>query len=70
MSAAGEPIDSIHLNDSSISQLLDDFAVGTEKRKLWKQRIKTRPNPSELGPIADMLLRSTAHEAKEAIKRC
>ena len=46
MGAAGEPMDTTNDN-SSLSQLLTNFQVGTERRKEWKKRIKTPPKPSQ-----------------------
>ena len=45
------------------------FVVGTERRKTWKQRIKLRPKPSELGPISEMKFMSTARRARMTMRR-
>lgn len=67
--AAGDPVGS-HSIEDDIDHLLEKFVVGTQRRKQWKQRIKTPPNPSELGPISTFKFRSTAKEAVSAVKRC
>ena len=50
MAAAGEPVGK-HQQESNMDDLLSLFVVGTEKRKTWKQQIRTPPKPSELCPI-------------------
>ena len=67
--AAGEPVNT-HKQTDAIEDLLEKFVVGTQRRKTWKQRIKTPPKPSELGPIHKMNLQSTAKLASSAVKRC
>lgn len=67
--AAGEPVGT-HSIEDDIDDLLEKFVVGTQRRKAWKQRIKTPPNPSELGPAHTFKFRSTAKEASAAVKRC
>eukprot|EP00956_Cyclotella_meneghiniana_P040674 scaffold202164_cov66-Cyclotella_meneghiniana.AAC.2 len=69
MSAAGEPVDKIN-DDCSLKDLLENFVVGTERRKAWKQRIKDPPKPSDLGPISEKLFKSTSKQAKTATMRC
>ena len=61
MNAAGDSCGAI---DSSkrIPEILEMFLVGTEKRKVWKER--SPPKPSELGPIKDMIFPSTARIGK------
>lgn len=54
---------------STIGDLLDNFIVGTEKRKKWKQRIRTPPKASELGPISKINFSSTAKQASLATMR-
>ena len=56
MIASGEPVDNIS-DDSSLKYLLENYVVGTEKRKNWKQRIKDPPKPSDLGPISGKLFK-------------
>ena len=67
--AAGEPMGT-HNSNNEIDDLLKTFVVGTERRKAWKQRIKTPPKPSELGPAHKFKFHSTAKEASCAVKRC
>ena len=67
--AAGEPVDT-HKQTDDIEDLLEKFVVGTQRRKTWKQRIKTPPKPSELGPVHKMKMESTAKLASSAVKRC
>ena len=38
----------------TLAELLEKLIVGTEQTKNWKQQIKSRPHPSELGPISNM----------------
>lgn len=69
MEAAGEPVGMHEVKNTSLDDLLQNFVVGTEKRKEWKQRIRTPPKPSELGPIHKMKFVSTAKQASVATKR-
>jgi hypothetical protein len=66
--AAGQPV-SHHDTSCTIQVILEKFIVGTEKRKVWKQKCKLPPKLSELAPIASMKLYSTARQAKEKIGR-
>ena len=59
MEAAGEEVVSHDLHRTSMIELLDRFLVGTETRKKWKQKIRTPPKPSELGPVSKMKFMST-----------
>lgn len=59
MEAAGEEVVSRDLHRTSMIELLDRFLVGTETRKKWKQKIRTPPKPSELGPVSKMKFMST-----------
>ena len=59
MEASGEEIVSRDLDRTSMIELLDKFLVGTETRKKWKQKIRTPPKPSELGPVSKMNFIST-----------
>ena len=54
MEASGDKVTSRDLDRTSLLDLLDNFLVGTKTRKKWKQKIRTPPKPSELGPIAAM----------------
>ena len=69
MEAAGEPVGMHEVKNTSLDDLLQKFVVGTERRKEWKQRIRTPPKPSELGPIHKMKFVSTAKQASVATKR-
>jgi len=59
MEASGDEVASRNLDRTSLLGLFDNFLVGTETRKKWKQKIRTPPKPSELGPIAAMKFVST-----------
>jgi len=59
MEASGDEVTSRDLDRTSLLDLLNNFLVGTETRKKWKQKIRTPPKPSELGPIAAMKFVST-----------
>ena len=67
--AAGEPVGT-HNQTHDIKDLLQKFVVGTERRKAWKQQIKTPPKPSELRPMHEMKFESTTKKASSAAKRC
>jgi len=53
----------------TLAELLEKFIVGTEQTKDWKQPIKLRPHPSELGPISKMCFLSPERKAAEVLKR-
>ena len=59
MEASGDEVISRDLEQISMIELLDKFLVGTETRKKWKQKIRTPPKPSELGPVSKMKFVST-----------
>ena len=69
MEASGEAEISGDAENMSIKDLLMNFEVGTEKRKQWKNRVKTPPKPSELGPISRINFMSTSKQAACAVKR-
>jgi len=52
----------------TLAELLEKFIVGTEQTKDWKQRIKSRQHPSELGPISKMCFLSPERKAAEVLK--
>ena len=67
--AAGEPVDKHNVLTVSIDELLDDFLVGTEKRREWKKRTSAPPKPCELGPIKSMTFPSTTKQGGSLTKR-
>ena len=67
--AAGETIDKHDILTVSIDILLDDFLVGTKKRREWKKRTSTPPKPCELGPIKSMAFPSTKKQGGSHTKR-
>lgn len=69
MDAAGEVVPEADAASKLLSELLQAFVVGTKRRKVWKQRVKLPPKPSELGPIADMQFLSTARRARLEMKQ-
>ena len=66
--AAGQSV-SHHDTLCTIREILEKFIVGTEQRKVWKQKCKLPPKSSELAPIESMKLYSTARIAKDKIGR-
>ena len=69
MDAVGESKSEEDMTCKCLPELLQVFVVGTERRKTWKQRIKMRPKPSELGPISAMKFMSTARRARMTMRR-
>lgn len=58
-----------HLDTSqSIPEILQQFVVGTEKTKTWKEKCKMPPKSSELAPVTDLQFWSTARTAKEKLR--
>ena len=67
--AAGEQVDKHDLLTVSIADLLEDFLVGTEKRREWKKRTTEPPKVCELGPIVKMTFPSTKKQGAIQTKR-
>ena len=67
--AAGDPVDKHNIRTVSIEDLIDDFLVGTEKRREWKKRTSAPPKPFELGPIKNMTFPSTRNQGGSQTKR-
>ncbi len=67
MHAAGESLSCEEAESKALPDLLQHFVVGTERRKLWKERLPAKS--SELCPVSDMLFMSTAKRAKMSINR-
>ena len=67
--AAGDPVDKYNVLTVSIDDLLEDFLVGTEKRREWKKRTSAPPKPYELGPIKNMVFPSTRQQGGSQTKR-
>ena len=67
MEAAGEKV-SVDSESKSIVELLESFQVGTEQRKIWRQRYKVPPKPSQLGPIEDFEFMSSTKRAKAELQ--
>ena len=67
MEAAGEKV-SDDSESKSIIELLESFQVGTEQRKIWRQRYKVPPKPSQLDPIEDVEFMSSTKRAKAEIQ--
>ena len=68
LEAAGEQVTSHDPDRTSIEDLLENFLVGTETRKKWKQKIRTPPKPSDLCPISAMKFVSTEKQLVAATK--
>lgn len=68
MEASGDEVVSHDLEQTSMIELLDKFLVGTETRKEWKQKIRTPPKPSELGPVSRMKFVSTEKQLVRVTK--
>jgi hypothetical protein len=69
MEAAGEFVSTEDLEAKSVPELLEAFAVGTQKRKEWIQSTKVPPKPSQLGPVAEMNFMSTATLGKLQMRK-
>jgi hypothetical protein len=69
MEAAGEFISQEDAESKNVPELLEAFAVGTQKRKEWIQSTKVPPKPSQLGPVAEMNFKSTAALGKLHMRR-
>jgi hypothetical protein len=69
MEAAGEFISQEDAGSKSLPEILEAFAVGTQKRKEWIQSTKVPPKPSQLGPVAEMSFKSTAALGKLHMRR-
>ena len=67
--AAGDPVDKYNVLTVSIDDLLEDFLVGTEKRREWKKRTSAPPKTFELGPIKNMTFPSTRKQGGSQTKR-
>lgn len=68
--AAGEDVSSIYFNEFSIDALIDKFETGTEGRKKWKQRCKSKPKPGDHCCIEHIAkFESTATEGKRRTSR-
>jgi hypothetical protein len=68
--AAGEDVNSIYFNEFSIDALIDKFETGTEGRKKWKQRCKSKPKPGDHCCIEHIAkFESTATEGKRRTSR-
>ena len=68
--AAGEDMGEIDLYKISIDDLMNKFETGTEGRKKWKQRLKSKPKPGDHCCVADIgIFESTATEAKKLTSR-
>ena len=52
---------------STLQDMIQDFVVGTEKRKDQRKKTHIPPKPSELGPIEGILFESSAKRAIEVM---
>ena len=64
MNAAGETMSHKDINPKSLPELIQVFVVGTEQRKVWKQRVKLPAKPSELYLVMKMVFVSTGKRGK------
>ena len=68
--AAGDCMGQLDLENISLHNLMNKFETGTEGRKKWKQRCKSKPKPNEHCSILDIgHFLSTAKEAKMLTER-